>query len=377
MGSQQSKKSNLSTYEYANHNPNGNINSSNVSMKNNRSSSSQHLNRATSSPIMACIKPQFNFRDLDSNSNGNRNKNSNNNYNGSNRNTNHQNGLNHHVHGKQNSSNLNSSKSSISTNTHSTPSPRTPIKHNQLYAEPRRIQPQPVSHRPPVNGQQQQQQQQQPPVTKRSQNRNGQIAQLSNQMRTNQQKLNNIIKESDSNRPSYHLSSKLYKPKSLIAANQNQISPPGNKILKKYSTIELKNSKLSLYFYDIAIPEAHLRVQTLPHKNKALKQHQQHHPQQQLNVNTNLPPKKFCKSSDQLHSPTNKNVQISPNNPQYKSTNHLNDQTIGSPNRIRRLQTTHYYEEKIPVTSKIKRKLIETISNKVSNANLHKSSVSS
>lgn len=345
MGSQQSK--NKSTYEYANninknkHNPNGNINS----IKNNRPISSQHLNRAPSSPLMACIKPQFNFRDLDSTSSSNRNKGSPNYNNGSNNGSGH----NHHVHGKQNSSNLNSSKSSISTNTHSTPSPRTPIKHNQLYAEPRRIQPlQPLSNRPPANGQQQQQQQ--PPVTKRNQNRNGQIAQLSKQMRTNQQKLNNIIKESDSNRPSYHLSSKLYKPKSLLAANQNQISPP--------------------------IPEAHLRVQTLPHKNKALKQQQNYQQQQQLNVNTNLPSKKYCKSSDQLHSPP-KNVQISPNNPQYKSTNFLSDQTqtIGSPNRIRRLQTTHYYEEKIPVTSKIKRKLIETISNKVSNANLHKSSV--
>lgn len=346
MGSQQSK--NKSTYEYANtktntNNPNGSMNP----IKNNRSISSQHLNRSPSSPLMACIKPQFNFRDLDSNSSSNRNQSSSNCNNGSNNG----NGLNHHVHGKQNSSNLNSSKSSISTNTHSTPSPRTPNRHNQLYAEPRRIQPlQRLSNRPPVNGKLQQQQQQQPPVTKRSQNRNGQIAQLSKHMRTNQQKLNNMIKESDSNRPSYHLSSKLYKPKSLLAANQNQISPP--------------------------IPEAHLRVQTLPHKNKPLKQQEHHQQQQQLNVNTNLPSKKYCKSSDQLHSPP-KNVQISPNNPQYKSTNFLNDQTltIGSPNRIRRLQTTHYYEEKIPVTSKIKRKLIETISNKVSNANLHKSSV--
>ena len=124
------------------------------------------------------------------------------------------------------------------------------------------------------------------------------------------------------------------------------------------------------------MPEAHLKTQTLPHKNKALKQQQQQH--QQLNVNTNLPKKNYCKSSDQLQLASPKNVQIT-----TKSTNFLNEKSnnnnnIRSPNQIRRVhQPNHYYEEKIPVTSKLKRKLIETISNKVSTANLHKSSVSS
>ena len=222
MGSNQSKKSNLSTYEYSKA-PNGNINTGAAPV--NRSISGQNLHRSPSSPIMACIKPQFNFRDLDNNApyNGSKRNSSNNN------NTNNHHlqmngsGLNHHVHGKQNSSNLNSSKSSISTNTHSTPSPRTPIKHNQLQAEPRRLQPQPTS-RPPVNGQQHK-----PPVIGRN---NSQLGQLSKQFRSNQQKLNNMIKEStDSKQNSYQVnSSKLYKPaaKSLLASNQNQTSLQSN-----------------------------------------------------------------------------------------------------------------------------------------------------
>ncbi len=116
------------------------------------------------------------------------------------------------------------------------------------------------------------------------------------------------------------------------------------------------------------LPETHLRVQTLPNKNR---QNQMH--QQPINVHTqqHQQKKNYCKSSDQLNLSPGRVVQISPRIFTAKSTNSINKL---SP-RVKRFHTTNFndHKEKIPVTSKIKRKIFETITNRVSQTNLHKS----
>lgn len=178
MGSNQSKKSNLSTYanDYTNTNHNGTDHTSDslLRLKRRKSNSSTNLNRSSSSPV---INPKIKAANLENYTN------------------------NHYNRHQQNSSNLTSSKSSFSTNTYSTPSPRMPLKEN-FVTEPKRFTP-----RPPNNSEQT--------------NSKPNIIDHNKQMRNNQQQLNKIIKQSDGNQPSYHLSSKLYKPKSLIAPNQN------------------------------------------------------------------------------------------------------------------------------------------------------------
>ena len=84
--------------------------------------------------------------------------------------------------------------------------------------------------------------------------------------------------------------------------------------------------------------------------------------------------KNYCKSSDQLNLSPGRVVHISPKILTAKSTNLINKL---SP-RVKRFHTTNFndHTEKIPVTSKIKRKIFETITNRVSQTNLHKSSVS-
>jgi len=188
-------------------------------LKRRKSNSNTNLTRTPSSPVItAKQRPNFEgFRNLDSP----------NNYQQQQQHPQyHQNeGYNHNSF-KNNSSNMNSSKSSISTNTHSTPSPRIPFKQN-FQSEPRRIQVVPrqqvnnnlIQHRQLAH----QQQKNQAPIIKK---RNETIIDLNKQMRNNQKKLSNIIKQSDSNHPSYHLSSKLYKPNSLLAAKQNIITSP-------------------------------------------------------------------------------------------------------------------------------------------------------
>ena len=51
------------------------------------------------------------------------------------------------------------------------------------------------------------------------------IIDLNKQMKENQQKLTNIIKQADSNQPSYHMNSKLYRPNSFLIANCNPVVP--------------------------------------------------------------------------------------------------------------------------------------------------------
>ncbi len=123
----------------------------------------------------------------------------------------------------------------------------------------------------------------------------------------------------------------------------------------------------------LELPDTHLRVQTLPNKNR-----QNQMLQQPIHVNTQLKDKhskkNYFKSSDQLNLSPVKSVQISPKIIMAKSTNSINNL---SP-RVKRFHTTNFngHVEKVPVTSKIKRKIFETITNRVSQTNLHKSSVS-
>ncbi len=229
MGTNHSKKpNNMSTY--VDYSSNGQISAESAAeslhrLKRRKSNSNANLNRTPSSPVItAKQKPNFEgFRNLDNN-------NTLSSY--------HQPQHHHHHHNdrnsfKNNSSNMNSSKSSFSTNTHSTPSPRIPTKQS----EPKRFQTAPQQQVNVVQHRQQLQQHHQPPITKR---RNDTIIDLNKQMRNNQKKLSNIIKQSDSNHPSYHLSSKLYKPNSLLAANQNLITSPSkcfsavDTLIKKY-----------------------------------------------------------------------------------------------------------------------------------------------
>ena len=209
----------------------------------------------------------------------------------------------------QTSSNFTSSKSSISLNTQSTgPSPNT---NNTLLKQ------------------------------------NSIILDLNRQMRSNQQKLSQIIRQADSNQPSYHVSSKLYRPSSFLIANSNALKAG-------------------------AFKSNNLHVQTLPNKTNLKKTKElmskQHHHHNHLKVNTQFV------SSDQLlngrqkqaklGSPA-KTVQISPdcvNNAksgkQFYSAQSNNATAAAAAGKL-----------KIPVTSKIKRKIFETITNKVNSSN--------
>ena len=181
MGSNQSKKSSLSTYNGNDYNEPSS--DSLIRLKRRKSNSSSNLNRSPSSPV---INPKTktanleNIKNLDYHNNISTHTNINN---------------------QQNSSNLTSSKSSYSTNTYSTPSPRIPLKEN-FETEPKRFTP-----RAPSN-----------------------MIDHNRQMKTNQQQLSKIVKQSDSNQPSYHLNSKLYKPKSLVAN-----APPNQNVSKNNS----------------------------------------------------------------------------------------------------------------------------------------------
>lgn len=287
MGSNQSK--NKSTYRYSNN------------KHFDKSLSTTNLNRP-SSPVIS-VKPKKNFPNHNLNE-GYINPN-------------------HEFNNRKNSSNIDSSKSSISSNTHSTPSPKMPLRQN-FQTKPRRL----------FNDNLMQTDKKNPIQNNSNIYKKNPILDLNKQMRNNQQKLSKIIKQSD-DQPSYHLSSKLYKPNSLIAAKQNQ----------------LPNS-----------PRTQTHVQTLPTKNRMLNKQQQN----SVNLNsTNPDKKKFCKSSDNLN--------------HYNNYNKNSSKSNESLNKIpRRLHTTHYANmEKIPVTSKIKRKIFETISNKVSSTNLNKATSNS
>lgn len=201
MGSNQSKKtSNLSTYEYSNGRTDTDATQR---LKRRKSNSNMNLNRSPASPMLRS-REQPNFEGFRNLENGLNNQHINDAYN---------------PHSIQNSSNQTSSKSSFSTNTHSTPSPPAPLRQT-FQTEPKRLQavPRAATHNNSnyerqVNGQ---------PVKGRNEN----IFDLNKKMRSNQQKLSKIIKQSDSNQPSYHMNSKLYKPNSLIAANHNQLLSP-------------------------------------------------------------------------------------------------------------------------------------------------------
>ena len=222
MGSNNSKKSpnNLSTHnEYSNNQNNEAHYAESVhNLKRQKSNSNANINhRSSTSPVITDNKQRpinfEGFRNLDSNVPNKNQYNQNSNFNKINRNS-HQNF----------SSNQNSSKSSFSNsnNTHqSIKSQRIIIpiqKQNSITFtdEPKRIQA--AAPRPPIIHHHVQ--------AAAKKNNESRIFNMNKQMRSNQQKLSNIIKQSDSNHTSYHLSSKLYKPNSLIAANQNLINSP-------------------------------------------------------------------------------------------------------------------------------------------------------
>jgi hypothetical protein len=183
------------------------------------------------------------------------------------------------------------------------------------------------------------------------------ILDLNKQMKNNQQRLGQIVKQADANHPSYHMNSKLYRPNSFLIANNHM-------------NISLKTPNKPM---GAKTQPNHLHVQTLPIKTNMKKakelykqQQLQQQQQQQLNVNTEFKPalKKYYMSSDQLNgtpklASPNKTVQISPHT--HARHEHKPNHRSNSPQK-----SVNNSNVKIPMTSKIKRKIFETITNKVS-----------
>jgi hypothetical protein len=230
------------------------------------------------------------------------------------------------------------------------------------------------------------------------------------EMRTKQKDLTNIIKKIDSNQPSYHLSSKLYKPNSFIAAksqpqsnsnniqqqqqqhssnlnldNKNKLSVNNKKLLNKPTSSmspspnsSSASSQSSLTASSVS--PMHLNNNTNnPQINKAFSSDSTKLPQQinnssnkmnQLQVNVDdskqtkqvrISPKVMVDSSSTFQNINDDNNNY--NNDHFSSSNSKN--TIKS-------KSSSKLAKKFGISPKLKRKLVETIANRVkSNLNLN------
>ncbi len=175
------------------------------------------------------------------------------------------------------------------------------------------------------------------------------IVELNKQMKDNQQKLTNIIKQADSNQPSYHMNSKLYRPNSFLMANSNPVQLTSNrpKNTKQQRTITSPAAATT------TITATHEKTNTLPRTHV------------QINATNNNNKSLLPQSNDDSNSNINSN-------------NNSNSNPIKIP-------VTSKIAKKLGLSPRFKRKIVETIANKVSstnqtsasNSNLnHKSTVS-
>jgi uncharacterized serine/threonine-protein kinase SgK494 len=205
-------------------------------------------------------------------------------------------------------------------------------------------------------------------------NNSNKVIKLNDQMKSNQKQLTNIIQQMDSSPASYQTSSKLYKPSSLLlssSSNQqiNKSSP--NRQTNQNNTFKPNNNKSAHLNQENAIlpnkPRQKTNVAVNVNNDRKATNKTPFPNQEKLNESNN----NNINNKNSLYQPQQspKNVRISPKIVKITKSNTANSLSTDCLDKTAN-KVASKLSKKLGLSPKFKRKIVETINNRINPSNL-------